>query len=261
MASNPMPALFIGHGNPMNALELNDTTRRWREVASCLPRPRAILSVSAHWFVNISAVTSMPRPRTIHDFYGFPKELFDVTYDAPGDPALALEVAEVAKPDYVGQDADSWGLDHGTWSVLVHLFPDADVPVVQLSIHADEPIEYHLALGARLERLRHEGVLVVASGNVVHNLRLVEFDKPGVGSPEAHRFDVAARERMLEDPGSLASLRELREYGYAVPTPDHFLPLAYLAGMAAASGEQVRTVLEGCEYGSLSMTAYSLGLN
>lgn len=256
-----MPAAFFGHGNPMNALELNRYTAAWRAFGSAVPRPRAILVVSAHWYINATAVTAMPRPRTIHDFYGFPRALFDVQYPAPGLPELAAEVADVVHPTWVGADLDSWGIDHGTWSVLVHAFPDASIPVVQLSINADKPMDYHLQLGAKLAPLRERGVLVVASGNVVHNLRGMDWQLTDHGYDWAQRFDQDAKARMLSDPAEFATLDAHRDYARAVPTPDHFIPALYLAGLAGAAEAPATDVLvDGYAYGSLSMTAYTIGL-
>jgi 4,5-DOPA dioxygenase extradiol len=251
-----MPAAFFGHGSPMNALEVNRYTSAWRAFGASAPRPRAILVVSAHWYIGATAVTAMPRPRTIHDFYGFPQALFDVEYPAPGAPELYDEVADVVKPTWVGADVDSWGIDHGTWSVLVHAFPDASIPVVQLSINADKPLEYRLELGARMAPLRERGVMVVASGNVVHNLRGADLQMQESGFDWAERFDADAKERMLTAPTEFATLDAHTDYGSAVPTPDHFIPALYLAGLAGAAGDGPPSVLvDGCAYGSISMTA------
>ena len=253
-----MPALFIGHGSPMNTLEMNGFTRAWRLLGAALPRPRAILTVSAHWFIGATAVTAMARPRTIHDFYGFPKPLFDFEYPAEGAPDVAGEIVEAARPDWVGLDQDQWGLDHGTWSVLAHLYPQADVPVVQLSINALQPLDYHLALGARLSALRDRGVLLLSSGNVVHNLRLIDWSKPMAGADWARRFDEAAMAQIEEDPAAILKLTEHPDFAKAVPTPDHFIPLLYTAAIAAAEGRS-QSLIQGYSLGSLSMTSYNVG--
>ena len=255
-----MPAAFFGHGNPMNAVEVNRYSAAWRAFGAAVPRPRAILVVSAHWYVNATAVTAMPRPRTIHDFYGFPKQLFEVEYPAPGLPELAEEIKDTVQPTWVGADVDSWGIDHGTWSVLVHAFPDASVPVVQLSINAEQGLDYHLDLGVKLAPLRDRGVLIVASGNVVHNLRAVDWKMPDDGYAWAQRFDEAAKARVLSSPAEVPALDAHPDFRDAVPTPDHFIPLLYLAGLADSSHEAVDVLVDGYTYGSLSMTAYTIGL-
>ena len=253
-----MPVLFIGHGSPMNTLESNRYTNAWREIGARLPRPRAILAVSAHWYIGATAVTAMPHPRTIHDFYGFPRELFAFQYPAPGAPDVAAEVVATVKPLSVGLDGDEWGLDHGTWSVLAHLYPAADVPVLQLSINGSKPLAYHLDVGARLAPLRDRGVLIVASGNVVHNLRLVDRRQPEGGFDWAHRFDDAVLERMTRDPADVLSVTAHDDYALAVPTPDHFIPLLYVAGLASVA-DPAHAIVTGYALGSLSMTCYAVG--
>lgn len=255
-----MPAAFIGHGSPMNTLETNDFTRAWRALGEAVPRPRAVLCVSAHWLINGTAVTAMPQPRMIHDFYGFPPELFAYDYPAPGHPEVAQEVVDALKPTYAGLDTDSWGLDHGTWSVLAHVFPKADIPVLQLSLHAGAPFEYHVDLGKRLAPLRDRGIFIVGSGNVVHNLRRMDRGYGDRGYDWADRFDLHVREVMTTRPGELASVASHPDLPLAVPTTEHFLPLAYIAGLAAASGEQVHPFAEGRTLGSLSMTSYLVGM-
>jgi 4,5-DOPA dioxygenase extradiol len=254
----PLPALFIGHGSPMNTLELNGFTRAWQALGQQLPRPRAILAISAHWYIGATAVTAMARPRTIHDFYGFPQRLFDFDYPAIGSPELAHEVVETVKPNWVGLDFDEWGIDHGTWSVLAHLYPNADIPVVQLAINALQPFEYHFDLGVRLAKLRDRGVLVLSSGNVVHNLRLIEWQRQTEGADWARRFDEAALAQMTSDPAAIVKLVEHPDFATAVPTPDHFIPLLYTAGMAAGEG-RVQPLIQSYSLGSLSMTCYNVG--
>ncbi len=254
-----MPAAFVGHGSPMNALEHNRYTRAWAEFGASIPVPRAVLVISAHWYVGSTLLTAMEAPRTIHDFYGFPRQLFETEYPAPGSPAIAAEIAEVVRPRWIGLDADGWGLDHGTWSVLVHVFPSADIPVIQLSVNGFEGYDEHFELGTRLAPLRRAGILVLGSGNVVHNLALMDPGHAEDAYDWTRRFDEACTAAMLEDPQRTAALVGHPDYGLAVPTPDHFLPLAPLAGMAAADGSGTRVLVDGYVAGSLSMTSFRLG--
>lgn len=253
-----MPAAFLGHGNPMNALERNRYTEAWRVFGRAVPRPTAILVVSAHWYTNATAVTAMPRPRIIHDFYGFPQELFEVQYPAPGSRRIAEMVADVVKPTWVGLDIDSWGIDHGTWSVLRHAFPEASIPVLQLSLNAFKDFGHHLELGRKLAPLREQGVLIIGSGNIVHNLRAVDFARPDTGYDWARRFDDAAGEILRRSPTEILGLDAHPDFTDAVPTPDHFLPLLYIAGLA--DSDPLELLIDGHAAGSISMAAYTLGL-
>jgi 4,5-DOPA dioxygenase extradiol len=254
-----MPAAFVGHGSPMNTLEANRFTNAWRELGASLPRPRAILCISAHWLIGGTAITAMPQPRVIHDFYGFPPELFAFDYPAPGAPDIAQEIADAVQPSFIALDQDSWGLDHGTWSVLAHMFPHADIPVLQLSLHGGESAQYHLDLGARLAPLRDRGIFILGSGNVVHNLRSLDRQLADRAYDWGERFDAHVQQVMTSDPGQLASVHRHPDFRASVPTPEHFLPLLYLAGLASAADEPVTTFAEGGTMGGITMTSFLLG--
>lgn len=251
-----MPAAFIGHGSPMNALETNRYTDAWRRFGQSVPRPRAVLMVSAHWYINATAVTVMHKPKTIHDFFGFPPELFAVQYPAPGMPELADEISGAVDPVWVGRDIDSWGLDHGTWSVLVHAYPEAEVPIVQLAIDASKDVAYHYDLGRRLAPLRESGVVIMGSGNIVHNLRLVDFSLGEQPYDWARRFNEAVNEVLTTEPSRILELQHHPDFDRSVPTPDHYLPMVYLAGLA--DGRPLEVMIDGYQAGSLSMDAYLL---
>lgn len=255
-----MPAVFFGHGNPLNALADNDYTRAWRALGAELPRPRAVLCVSAHWYLPGTRVTAGAAPPTIHDFGGFPRELYEVAYPAPGEPALGERVRALLAPLPVAADPE-WGLDHGTWSVLCHVYPGADVPVVQLSLDESQPAAHHYALGARLRPLRDEGILVVGSGNLVHNLHTYAWGRHPVEPFDwALRFEAEAR-RLLEarEHGPLIDYESLgRDALLAVPTPDHYLPLLYVMALQD-EGEPVAFPVEGVDGGSISMLSVRVG--
>ena len=255
-----MPAIFFGHGNPMNAVQTNMYTNAWAEIGRSIPKPKAILCISAHWYIPDVAVTTMERPRTIHDFGGFPQELFDVQYPALGSPELAARVNELLGGD-VTLDSEQWGLDHGTWSVLVHVFPHADIPVVQLSINEAEPAAFHYDLAKRLAPLRDEGVLVIGSGNLVHNLHAYAWGNASLGPLDwASRFEEKARELMLaDDHESLINYETLgRDAMLSAPTPDHYLPLLYILALKQ-SGDTVTFPVEGFDGGSISMLTVRIG--
>ncbi len=255
-----MPAVFFGHGSPMNTLESNRHTIAWEQFGRRAPRPRGILCVSAHWYIGGTAVTAMPRPRTIHDFGGFPKALFEVQYPAPGDPALASRVRHLLAPTEVIEDTSQWGLDHGTWSVLKHVYPKADVPVVQLAIDATKPLADHYQLAKRLAPLRDEGVLVVGSGNVVHNLGTVAWAPGAAPYPWATRFNETVRSRLLaNNHEALTDMSVLGEDGASsIPTPEHYLPLLYVIALQEP-GDRVEFLTDGIELGSISMLSVAVG--
>jgi 4,5-DOPA dioxygenase extradiol len=255
-----MPAIFFGHGNPMNALQHNSYTERWAQIGSVLPRPKALLCVSAHWYVPGAAVTVNTAPRTIHDFGGFPRELYEVNYPAPGDPELARRVQKLLAPIPVALD-EGWGLDHGTWSVLCHVYPKADIPIVQLSIDETRPASFHYDIGQRLAPLREEGILIVGSGNLVHNLHTYAWGQHAVDPFDwAVRFEREARGFLQSgDHRPLIRYETLgREAQLSIPTPDHYLPLLYVVG-ARADREPLTFPVEGVDGGSISMLAVQLG--
>jgi 4,5-DOPA dioxygenase extradiol len=251
------PAVFLGHGSPMNALEHNRYTAAWHEFGRSIPKPTAILAISAHWYVEALAVTAMAEPRTIYDFSGFPERLSQFRYPVKGSPALARRVSEVLSPMPVILDESQWGIDHGTWSVLCHVFPDADVPVVQLSIDARRSPAEHVEIGRLLGPLREEGVMIVGSGNVVHHLGRLTWGREGFGEPWALDFDEAVRSLAeSDDPSRVIEALERPDAQLSVPTPEHFLPVAYVAGLASAASRPMRTLVAGFEMGSLSMRSF-----
>ncbi len=255
-----MPALFFGHGNPMNAISANPYAKKWNAIGRSLPAPKGVLAISAHWYVEGTAITASPKPRTIHDFGGFPRQLYEVQYPAPGDPQLAERVRRLLAPEILVTLDEGWGLDHGTWSVLMHVFPNADVPVVQLSIDETQPPQFHYEIGKRLATLRDEGVLIVGSGNVVHNLHTFAWGgHPAEPFDWAQRFETRVRELLLaRDDAPLVDYESLgRDALLSVPTPDHYLPLLYVLG-ARSESDTLTFPVEGIDGGSVSMLALDL---
>jgi len=256
-----MPVLFLGHGNPMNAIEENEFVQGFRQIARVIPKPQAILCVSAHWETRGTYVTAMEHPKTIHDFAGFPQELYDVEYPAPGSPELATETQQVIGKTKV-EPTDGWGLDHGAWSVLKHLYPNADVPVVQMSLDYQQSPQYHFELASQLSPLRNKGVLIMGSGNMVHNLRLVAWDKmsePGFGYDWALEARDKIKKRIQE--GDMHSLihygQQGRAFQLAVPTPEHYLPLLYALALKDKN-ETISFFNDQTIAGSLAMTSVKI---
>ncbi len=255
-----LPAIFFGHGNPLNALASNAYTEAWRQIGIDTPRPRGILSISAHWYVPDTGVTISTAPRTIHDFGGFPRELYQVQYPAPGDPALARRVQKLLSPLEVTLD-DAWGFDHGTWSVLKHVYPQADIPVVQLSIDETRPASFHFEIGQKLAPLRGDGVLIVGSGNLVHNLHAYAWGRHSQEPYDwAVRFEDTAKNMiMANEVKPLVNYEVLgTDAALSIPTPDHYLPLLYVVG-ARQQGEHIRFPIQGVDGGSISMLAVQVG--
>jgi len=242
------------------AIESNERTELWAEFGQSLPRPRAIVVISAHWYINASAVTAMARPRTVHDAFYQPAEFYDYEYPVAGDPELAEHIVDLVRPTWLGLDIDSWGLDHGAYTILAHAFPAADIPVVEMSVKAEMPFRYHVELGAQLAPLRDEGVLIVASGTLVHNGGATD-----AAAHESGDFDLAAdfvtttREILMSDPDKADELEHHRGYPICSPTPDHFLPVLYLAGLAAASGDQVVLPFDDAARG-LGPSSFAIGV-
>jgi 4,5-DOPA dioxygenase extradiol len=257
---NRLPAIFFGHGNPMNALTENEYTQGWKQIAERIERPKTILSISAHWFVPETGVTITTAPRTIHDFGGFPRELYNIQYPAPGDPVLARRVQRVLAPLSVNLD-ESWGLDHGTWSVLRHVYPDADIPIVQLSIDKTKPASFHYEVGKQLTALRDEGVLIVGSGNIVHNLHAYGWGRH-VSEPFdwAIRFEDQAKQMLLasEHKPLIQYERLGADSHLSIPTPDHFLPLLYVIA-TVQKGDRISFPVQGVDGGSISMLTVQVG--
>jgi 4,5-DOPA dioxygenase extradiol len=255
MSMSKMPVLFVGHGSPMNAIEDNQYTRGWKSMAEKIPKPNVILSVSAHWYTKDTRIMDGENPKTIYDMYGFPKELYEITYNTPGSPGVARLSKELISRET--RYDNTWGIDHGAWSVLVHMYPDRDIPVFQISVDAFASPEEHYKIGRELRALRDKGVLIFGTGNIVHNLRLVDWHKDSKGFDWAYEFDEYIYDNIqnknhdnilkFNDLGNIAKL--------AMPTPDHFYPLLYILG-ASYEDDKISVYNKSCELGSLTMTSY-----
>lgn len=255
---NLMPVLFIGHGSPLNATQYNEFTKSLTSLGTRMPRPKAVLCISAHWMTKGTWVTGMQRPKTIHDFYGFPQELFNIQYPAPGNVELAQRIKEKIKNTKILNDEKEWGLDHGTWSVLRHLYPQADIPILQLSLDMSQDAEFHYKLGKELSFLRNEDVLIIGSGDIIHNLRTMNWDKNAPVHPWAQEFEdwvlenikeknfSALRNEVIKHPGALLS----------IPSWDHYFPLLYVLG-ATQNEDKFQMIYQGIEHSSISMTTFT----
>ena len=257
--TDTFPVLFVGHGSPMNAIEQNEFTNGWQNVIRSLTKPSAILCISAHWETKGTFVTAMEKPTTIHDFGGFPQQLFDVQYPAPGSPELAAETQNLIEKTAVGLD-NSWGLDHGAWSVIKHFFPEADVPVIQLSLDFRQDAQYHYDLGKQLAALRNKGILIVGSGNMVHNLRMIDWQKPDAGFDWAQEANSKFKKLISSnDHQQLINYKKLgREIELSVPSPEHYLPLLYTLALKTDK-EEVSFFNDKSVMGSISMTSVKIG--
>lgn len=253
-----MPAIFIGHGSPMNAVEDNVYTRAWQKLGKDLPKPKAILCISAHWFTDKTVISNVEYPQQIYDFYGFPEELYQINYPVTGSPELAKTVKELLTPLTTIEYDNSWGIDHGTWVPLKNIFPEADVPVVQLSINYNESAEFHYLLGQALKPLRKQGVMIICSGNIVHNLGLINFEDMKAYS-WATDFDNLIFKLLKEhDYNQIVNFKSLgKEYNLAIPTPDHYLPLLYFLGLQEDT-EKLTSFIDGIVYKSISMRSLIL---
>ncbi len=250
-----MPVLFVGHGSPMNAIEDNQFSRSWKEIARKIPKPEAIMSVSAHWYTRGTKINNEENPKTIYDMDGFPRPLYEIVYDCPGSPTVAKVVKALVTKD--SEYDNTWGIDHGTWSVLVHMYPDRDIPVLQLSVDRNAPPEVHYMIGKELGALRNHNVLIFCSGNIVHNLRMVDWNMENKGYDWAYEFDDYIHDNIMDaNHDRIMLYHQAGECAkYSVPIPDHYYPLLYALG-ASSRNDEVSVYNKACVLGSVTMTSY-----